>query len=115
MKLLKGDSFPIFLISDGVSQQSCRGHLSKEVARSSGCRRSVQRFRCSMAVFELLARATGAWVVAAGNGHLVNRSEGLVSKRRDRPYQAGRSKHWVKIKNRKPSGNGSGDGCVRII
>jgi len=27
--------------------------------------------------------------------------EGLVSKRRDRPYQAGPSKHWVKIKNRK--------------
>jgi bifunctional non-homologous end joining protein LigD len=26
--------------------------------------------------------------------------EGLVSKRRDRPYPAGRSKHWVKIKNR---------------
>jgi ATP-dependent DNA ligase len=26
--------------------------------------------------------------------------EGLVSKRRDRPYQAGRFKHWVKIKNR---------------
>jgi bifunctional non-homologous end joining protein LigD len=26
--------------------------------------------------------------------------EGLVSKRRDRPYQPGRSKHWVKIKNR---------------
>jgi ATP-dependent DNA ligase len=26
--------------------------------------------------------------------------EGLVSKRRGRPYQAGRSKHWVKIKNR---------------
>jgi bifunctional non-homologous end joining protein LigD len=25
---------------------------------------------------------------------------GLVSKRRDRPYLAGRSKHWVKIKNR---------------
>ena len=25
--------------------------------------------------------------------------EGLVSKRRDRPYQAGRSKHWIKIKN----------------
>jgi len=23
--------------------------------------------------------------------------EGLVSKRRDRPYQAGRSKHWVNI------------------
>jgi ATP-dependent DNA ligase len=27
--------------------------------------------------------------------------EGLVSKRRDRPYQAGRSKHWIKIKNRR--------------
>jgi len=27
--------------------------------------------------------------------------EGLVSKRRDRPYQAGRSRHWVKVKNRK--------------
>ena len=26
--------------------------------------------------------------------------EGLVSKRRDRPYQAGRSKHWIKNKNR---------------
>jgi len=27
--------------------------------------------------------------------------EGLVSNRRDRPYQAGRSKHWIKVKNRK--------------
>ena len=27
--------------------------------------------------------------------------EGLVSKHRDRPYQSGRSKHWIKIKNRK--------------
>ena len=27
--------------------------------------------------------------------------EGLVSKRADRPYRAGRSKDWVKIKNRK--------------
>ena len=26
--------------------------------------------------------------------------EGLVSKHRDRPYQSGRSKHWVKVKNR---------------
>jgi bifunctional non-homologous end joining protein LigD len=25
----------------------------------------------------------------------------LVSKRRDRPYQAGSWKHWVKVKNRK--------------
>jgi hypothetical protein len=34
----------------------------------------VQQFQCSMAVLELLARATEAWVVAAGNEHLVNRS-----------------------------------------
>ena len=27
--------------------------------------------------------------------------EGLVSKRRDRPYQGGPCKHWVKVKNRK--------------
>jgi bifunctional non-homologous end joining protein LigD len=27
--------------------------------------------------------------------------EGLVSKRRDRPYEAGRSKYWIKVKNRK--------------
>jgi bifunctional non-homologous end joining protein LigD len=27
--------------------------------------------------------------------------EGLVSKRRDRPYQPGRSKHRLKVKNRK--------------
>ena len=27
--------------------------------------------------------------------------EGLLSKRRDRPYQAGRAKHWIKVKNRK--------------
>ena len=26
--------------------------------------------------------------------------EGLVSKHRNRPYQGGRSKHWIKIKNR---------------
>jgi bifunctional non-homologous end joining protein LigD len=27
--------------------------------------------------------------------------EGLVSKRRDRPYRGGRSPHWIKVKNRK--------------
>jgi ATP-dependent DNA ligase len=27
--------------------------------------------------------------------------EDLVSKRSDRPYQAGRSKYWIKVKNRK--------------
>jgi bifunctional non-homologous end joining protein LigD len=26
--------------------------------------------------------------------------EGLVSKHREQPYQAGRSKHWLKVKNR---------------
>jgi len=26
--------------------------------------------------------------------------EGVVSKHRDRPYQGGRSKHWIKVKNR---------------
>jgi bifunctional non-homologous end joining protein LigD len=26
--------------------------------------------------------------------------EGLVSKRKDRPYRAGSSPHWIKIKNR---------------
>jgi ATP-dependent DNA ligase len=32
--------------------------------------------------------------------------EGLVSKRRDRPYQGGRAKHWIKVKNRKhPAAN----------
>ena len=27
--------------------------------------------------------------------------EGMVSKHRDRPYRAGRSPHWIKVKNRK--------------
>ena len=27
--------------------------------------------------------------------------EGMVSKRSDRPYRAGRSKDWIKVKNRK--------------
>jgi bifunctional non-homologous end joining protein LigD len=27
--------------------------------------------------------------------------EGLVSKHRDRPYQGGRSKKWIEVKNRK--------------
>ena len=27
--------------------------------------------------------------------------EGLVSKHRDRPYRAGRSPHWIKVKNPK--------------
>jgi ATP-dependent DNA ligase len=31
--------------------------------------------------------------------------EGLVSKRRDRPYQAGRSKHWVQDQKQAASGD----------
>lgn len=27
--------------------------------------------------------------------------EGLVSKRRDRPYEGGRCRYWIKVKNRK--------------
>lgn len=37
--------------------------------------------------------------------------EGLVSKRRDRPYRAGRSK----VKNRKASRDGTSVGGVRVI
>ena len=37
--------------------------------------------------------------------------EGLVSKRRDRPYRGGPSKDWVKVKN----GNGAREGRVLII
>jgi ATP-dependent DNA ligase len=58
----------------------------------------------------LLARRPDGIFVASfeqgGIGHDLFRAacnmglEGLVSKRRDRPYQAGRSKHWVKVKNR---------------
>jgi bifunctional non-homologous end joining protein LigD len=36
---------------------------------------------------------------AAQNTKVV-RLEGLVSKRRDRPYRAGRSPDWIKVKNR---------------
>jgi ATP-dependent DNA ligase len=39
--------------------------------------------------------------------------EGIVSKRRDRPYQAGRSKHWLKIKNRQHPAMSRGEEWVR--
>jgi bifunctional non-homologous end joining protein LigD len=38
--------------------------------------------------------------------------EGMVSKRVDRPYRAGRSKDWVKAKNRNHPAMESGDGLV---
>ena len=37
--------------------------------------------------------------------------EDMASKRRDRPYHAARSKHCIKVKN---SGDGAGDGIVRM-
>jgi len=40
--------------------------------------------------------------------------EGLVSKRRDRPYQAARSKDWLKIKNGKRPSDGAGDGVIQM-
>jgi ATP-dependent DNA ligase len=58
----------------------------------------------------LLARPDGIFVAPFEHGEIgpdLFRAacqmglEGLVSKRRDQPYQAGRSKHWIKIKNRK--------------
>jgi|SRR6516164_5791060 len=39
----------------------------------------------------------------------------LVTKRRDRPYQAGRSRHWVKVEEPQPSRDGSDDRDVSII
>src|ERR1700745_3953074 len=39
--------------------------------------------------------------------------ERLVSKRRDRSYQGGLCKHWVKVKNRQhPAGSGEGGVCA---
>ena len=35
--------------------------------------------------------------------------EVLVSKRRDRPYQAGRSKHWIEGEEPEAPGDGAGD------
>jgi ATP-dependent DNA ligase len=40
--------------------------------------------------------------------------EGIVSKRRDRPYQGGRSKYWVKVKNRKHPSDEPRDGDVSV-
>jgi ATP-dependent DNA ligase len=38
-----------------------------------------------------------------------------MSKRRDRPYQAGRSTHWVKVKNEQHPAMRPGDGDVRVM
>ena len=77
LRLLKGGSVPTFLVLGRCCTTSLPWTL-EQVRRGSqailGYRRLVQQFQCSMAVLELLARATEAWVVAAGNEHLVNRS-----------------------------------------
>jgi ATP-dependent DNA ligase len=48
-----------------------------------------------------MAAPTPLPLVGAALGFAFSAAEGLVSKHRERPYQAGRSKHWVKVKNRK--------------
>lgn len=48
-----------------------------------------------VAPFELGEIGPDLFKAAVGMG-----LEGMVSKRRDRPYQAGRSKEWIKVKNR---------------
>jgi len=40
--------------------------------------------------------------------------EGLVSKRRDRPYRSGRSPDWIKVKNRTHPGNEPGEGRFQV-
>src|SRR6266849_10360435 len=81
LRLLKGGSVPTFLVLGRCCTTSLPWTL-EEGRRGSqailGYRRLVQQFQCSMAVLELLARATEAWVVAAGNEHLVNRSSRIV-------------------------------------
>jgi hypothetical protein len=39
----------------------------------------------------------------------------LAEPARDRPYQAGRSRYWIKIKNRDAPGDGPGDGFNRVM
>jgi ATP-dependent DNA ligase len=70
------------------------------------CRLPLSMRKANLA--RLLARRPeGIFISPFERGEIVFRKscefglEGLVSKHRDRPYQAGRSKHWSKIKNRK--------------
>jgi hypothetical protein len=46
--------------------------------------------------------------------HLTNVSASRFSKCRDRPYQSGRSKHWIKVKNPPAPGDGEGDGTMLL-
>jgi ATP-dependent DNA ligase len=53
----------------------------------------------------LLRRPDGIFVAPFEQGEigpdLFRAACGMGAKRRDRPYQSGRSKYWVKVKNRK--------------
>ena len=64
----------------------------------------------------LARRSEGIFVAPFEQGEigpdLFRRLEGLVSKRRDRPYRAGPSPYWVKVKNRThPGMSGSWKHC----
>jgi hypothetical protein len=68
--------------------------------------------RLRFAVPSIISNLEISIPLACSNERVINRAnrdvmrfglnvlEGLLSKRRDRPYQPGRSKHWIKIKNR---------------
>ena len=70
MKLLKGDSFPIFLVSDGVSQQSCRGHLSKEVQGVPGAAGQCNDFGAPWQYLNFLPEPQGHGSLRPGTGIL---------------------------------------------
>src|SRR5262249_22830390 len=62
---------------------------------------AIQKLRCG--VLLMLARPSSAARSARSYSAppFAWNWKGLVSKHRDRPYQAGRSKHWVRVKYRK--------------
>jgi bifunctional non-homologous end joining protein LigD len=63
-----------------------------------------------VAPFELGEVGSDLFRAACGMG-----PEGLVSKHRDRPYRAGRSPHWVKVKiPASPAMTGQGSGLVEV-
>jgi ATP-dependent DNA ligase len=43
------------------------------------------------------------------------RLEGIVSKRRDRPYRSGRSPDWIKVKNPDATGGDEGDRGMTLV
>jgi len=72
--------------------------------------RKLQRYRCARTNLARLlrSRSEGIFIAPFETGEigpdLFRHAckfglEGLVSKRRDRPYRGGPSKHWIKVKN----------------